>query len=597
MPKARKNVAQNISALWSRLREGDFAALDESVLSDDEQARLAGKIKSEAAFGEVFHLIDALPAHGKTYDWNVGGMLQHFDADLVISAVQHVGSSTALHESVGLSWAFGQFRNRHQSVVDHLYATVRQARDAEAWWQAAFSLEKLGVDDAVNLLKRSLKQESVPTIERCLKSLEDKRSLVALLLQCGEDTPALLYPKVKKAFMGSRSRQLTVNCCWLIGRLKLVDGDIVAKLQALTGESDYELRYYAFFALQNNATEDLRPFFEKALRAADTLSRKLASRGLRALGSEQAVAAFEASLDAETDPSVLFELSKTLYRLKNPANRERLRIKQRTARFENGMITASEPDPAKLNVFAESQDPENLAFGIVRRHLGSKKISNPVALNVGTGRSLRQMFEMLAYEGELYGLDESAAMCAFADASLRRERHLTKRAKVVRGSAADFAKRESVRSSLVVATGDFLGADTKSALRQLRAVHDLLADDGRFYSIGWDELFNDAFTAMRFKYVPDGIQAKDFEEWRERRMASTVTRGGCGLTWLKRGLSAPLQFRSLEESARIIGYLFGRDAAQYVVRNGRTEWMMSLGITCDTKKSLKKAILALESSL
>ncbi len=46
-----------------------------------------------------------------------------------------------------------------------------------------------------------------------------------------------------------------------------------------------------------------------------------------------------------------------------------------------------------------------------------------------------------------------------------------------------------------------------------------------------------------------------------------------------------------------MGYPFGRDAAQYVVRNGRAEWTMSLGITCDTKKSPQKAITRLESSL
>ena len=39
-----------------------------------------------------------------------------------------------------------------------------------------------------------------------------------------------------------------------------------------------------------------------------------------------------------------------------------------------------------------------------------------------------------------------------------------------------------------------------------------------------------------------------------------------------------------------MGYLFGKDAAEYVVENEKTEWMMRMGITFNTKKELKKII-------
>jgi len=102
---------------------------------------------------------------------------------------------------------------------------------------------------------------------------------------------------------------------------------------------------------------------------------------------------------------------------------------------------------------------------------------------------------------------------------------------------------------------------------------------------------------MAFKYLPDGIQARSFDEWREKRALKGMTRDMSGLTWFKRGLLVPLQFNSLEESATAMGHLFGRDAAQHVIRSLKTEWTMSVGITRDTKKSLKRVIAALEKEM
>lgn len=43
-----------------------------------------------------------------------------------------------------------------------------------------------------------------------------------------------------------------------------------------------------------------------------------------------------------------------------------------------------------------------------------------------------------------------------------------------------------------------------------------------------------------------------------------------------------------------MGYLFGRDAAKSVIRDRKINWNMSLGITVDTKESLKEIIKSYE---
>ena len=48
----------------------------------------------------------------------------------------------------------------------------------------------------------------------------------------------------------------------------------------------------------------------------------------------------------------------------------------------------------------------------------------------------------------------------------------------------------------------------------------------------------------------------------------------------------PLQFNSIDESVYVMGNLFGRDIVKYVIKNNKTEWMMSLGITYNTKQQI-----------
>ncbi len=117
-----------------------------------------------------------------------------------------------------------------------------------------------------------------------------------------------------------------------------------------------------------------------------------------------------------------------------------------------------------------------------------------------------------------------------------------------------------------------------------------MKDDGVFITIGWDETFNDELNNMWFKYIPDDIRAKNFEEWRTVRSSKINSARNCGLKWFKKGINVPLQFSSLKESSMVMGYLFGRDAAQSIILKNQLDWSMSMGITLNTKEEIKLII-------
>lgn len=135
----------------------------------------------------ALQLIEALPAHNRNYDWNVGSILQHLDMETVLSALARAQSPERLYDSIGLAWVLGEFRSRNRIIVDFLRNIVYRSSDSEAWWRAAFSLEKIGVEDAVNLLKRSTKADALQPLQYYLDRLEDKRSIICILILSTSD--------------------------------------------------------------------------------------------------------------------------------------------------------------------------------------------------------------------------------------------------------------------------------------------------------------------------------------------------------------------------------------------------------------------------
>ncbi len=583
--------------VFKEIKKGNLAILDSQVYSETDLRVLAGIIDTDSSKSLIVRdLVLNIPLYGRNLDWNVGSILQHLEAELIIDTLQG-SKDVRLFNSIGLAWSLGEFRNTNRVITDFLYGIVENATNSDAWWRSAFSLEKLGLEEAVNLLKMSLKGAPLKDMDFYLDHIDDKKSVVSVLIISNvENIEQVIYPRIKQIFLQTNDDTTVINCCWLIGRLKLIDPQIYSKLLSLIGHKNYELKYYTFFALQHNATESLRPILEQALEDENPLIRKMATRGLMSIGNEQSLSILNFALYREQEESVVAEISRAIYHLKNPVNRTRLLLQIRAYRNENGMISDESDkwyrDPGIYNTFSEAEDPENICFSIIQERVGKIPVKNPVDLATGTGRMIWQIIEKLPFSGRLSALDTSEQMCDFVEKAIKRERKFTNNIHVVQSTISRAPEHIHQQSTFIISSFGFPSriSDPNLCLEELKAVFKLLDQSGLFFTIGWDETFNDELNRMWFKFIPDRIQAHDFEEWRRKRATAIVSPRNVGLSWLKKGIAAPLQFSSLKETASVMGYLFGRDAAQYVVNSGKTEWGMSLGITCNTKEELANII-------
>jgi hypothetical protein len=84
----------------------------------------------------------------------------------------------------------------------------------------------------------------------------------------------VIYPKVKKVFLETKDLKKIINCCWLIGRFGIIDDEIISKIIKNLNTSNYELKYYTYFALQHNSKENLRDFFENGFKRHKSFDSK-----------------------------------------------------------------------------------------------------------------------------------------------------------------------------------------------------------------------------------------------------------------------------------------------------------------------------------
>jgi HEAT repeat protein len=587
--------------VFKKIKHEEYEILDQRIFSEADLSALAGLINRGSAGSEIIqNLINKIPKFGHNFDWNVGSILQHTDGQYTVNVLR-AQTDIKLFDSIGLAWVLGEFKNTDRIITDFLYNIVKNTKNPDAWWRAAFSLEKLGLEEAVNLLKMSLKMEATHDLDYYLDTIDNKRSLIGVLILSNvENIESIIYPRIKKTFLKTRNDLVIINCCWLIGRLKLIDSDVYKKLLSLISHHNYELKYYTFFALQNNATESLRRTMEKALSDRDPLIRKMAVRGLMNIGNEQSLALLGESLYKETEDAVVGEISTAIYHLKNPIDRTRLLLGMQSYRNENGMISDESDkwyrDPAIYRTFSEAEDPENVRFSLIQARIRDIVIKNPIDLASGTGRMAWQIIDKIPFEGTLFTVDASKQMCDFLSKAIKRERKFTNNIRIISDTISGAPRRIGRNSNFIISSFGFPSrfSDKKLCIKELRAVHKMLSKGGLFFTIGWDETFNDELNRMWYRFIPDRIVAQNFEEWRYKRSAEISSPRNCGLTWFKRGVAVPLQFGSLKEAAFVMGHLFGRDAAQYVVNSGKIEWGMSLGITCNTKEELGAIIKSYE---
>ena len=584
------------------LKKDRFKSITKDKISELDLLYIANKLKDDEY--DVSRLINIILSNtiNENCDWNIGSLLQHFDYNDIINALQNtpLNKRGYLYDSIGFCWALGECPYKNEQVIEFLYEVINNGRNSESWWKAAFALEKITGKNAINNLKRSLKNYGTVSLEESLDNLSDKKNVINVLLNANSNViKEDIYPKLKERFNDSIDEKELINIVWLLGRLRLYDESMLNKsLEILETTDNYETKYYILQAMIDDPKQIYIKYFNEFLDSEDNLIKKMAIVGLAELGIGVKVEQLESMLQRETNPSVIAALSQAIYMTKSKHFIDERNYIRKYMVNENGLIGDDSDkwyaDASIYNLFSEAEDPENVCFNMIfNRILEEKiKIENPVDLATGTGRAAKYILNNISYDGCLYAIDYSQQMLDYFDRTINRQKYYVKDIDLVHSKIQDFKLPDNKKSSLVISSFGFPSkiSDKERCKLELESVFNLLSDDGVFVTLGWDETFNDDLNNVWYKYIPDNIKAANYEEWRRAREASITSARNCDLTWYKKNIRVPLIYDTLEETINVMGHLFGRDAALDILKSKKNMWWMSLGITWDNKESLAKVL-------
>lgn len=594
---------EEIKKIVKDLRNGRFKLISKEKISEIDLLEISERLKDDSNF-DIRQLIDIILLNNinENCDWNIGSVLQHFDYNNIIVALDNVPTNKRgyLYDSIGFCWVLGECPYKNDKVINFLYEVIENGRNPESWWKAAFSLEKITGKNAINNLKRSLKNYGTISLEESLSDLSNKKNVINILLNANSGIiKEKIYPYLKFRFNSSDNEKELINIIWLLGRLRLYDESMLNKsLDLLNTTDNYEVKYYILQAMIDDPKSVYIEYFRKFLNSDDNLIRKMAIIGLGEAGTSADVEILGKILQEESNPNIVAQLSKAIYKIRSNYFNVQGNYMKKYMVNENGLIGDDSDkwyaDASIYNLFSEAEDPENICFSLIFNRILSDKITieNPVDLATGTGRAAKYILNNISYSGKLYAVDYSKQMLEYFDRTINRQKYYVKDIELVHSKIQDFVIPNGEKSSMVISSFGFPSkiSDTERCMNELESVYNMLSEDGVFVTLGWDETFNDDLNAMWYRYVPDNIKAANFEEWRRAREASITSARNCGLTWYKKNIQVPLLYDTLEETINVMGHLFGRDAALEVLKSKRTMWWMSMGITWDDKKSLSRIL-------
>lgn len=594
---------EEIKKIVKDLRNGRFKLISKEKISEIDLLEISERLKDDSNF-DIRQLIDIILLNNinENCDWNIGSVLQHFDYNNIIVALDNVPTNKRgyLYDSIGFCWVLGECPYKNDKVINFLYEVIENGRNPESWWKAAFSLEKITGKNAINNLKRSLKNYGTISLEESLSDLSNKKNVINILLNANSGIiKEKIYPYLKFRFNSSDNEKELINIIWLLGRLRLYDESMLNKsLDLLNTTDNYEVKYYILQAMIDDPKSVYIEYFRKFLNSDDNLIRKMAIIGLGEAGTSADVEILGKILQEESNPNIVAQLSKAIYKIRSNYFNVQGNYMKKYMVNENGLIGDDSDkwyaDASIYNLFSEAEDPENICFSLIFNRILSDKITieNPVDLATGTGRAAKYILNNISYSGKLYAVDYSKQMLEYFDRTINRQKYYVKDIELVHSKIQDFVIPNGEKSSMVISSFGFPSkiSDTERCMNELESVYNMLSEDGVFVTLGWDETFNDDLNAMWYRYVPDNIKAANFEEWRRAREASITSARNCDLTWYKKNIQVPLLYDTLEETINVMGHLFGRDAALEVLKSKRTMWWTSMGITWDDKKSLSRIL-------
>ena len=593
----------DINKIANDLKIGRFRLMSNQKISENDLLEIATILKQDSKF-DISTIINIILLNNinENCDWNIGSILQHFNFNDIIKVLDDIPPNRRgyLYDSIGLCWVLGECPYKNDKVINFLYEAIENGRNSESWWKAAFSLEKITGKNAINNLKRSLKNYGSISLEESLNNISDKKNVINILLNANSGViRETIYPCLKTRFELSTDEKELINIIWLLGRLRLYDENMLNKsLEILNTTTSYEVKYYILQAMIDDPKNIYIEYFRNFIQSDDNLIKKMAIIGLGEIGSTADVKILEQFLQEETSSNIIAQLSKSIYKIKNRYFNTQGNFTRKYMVNENGLIGDDSDkwyaDASIYNLFSEAEDPENICFSLIFNRVLSKniKIKNPIDLATGTGRAAKYILNNISYDGKLYAVDYSQQMLDYFDRTISRQKYYVKNIELVHSKIQDFEIPQEEKSTFIISSFGFPSkiSDNERCKQELENVYNMLDENGIFVTLGWDETFNDELNAMWYRYVPDNIKAANFEEWRKIRESSISSARNCNLTWYKQNIQVPLLYDTLEETINVMGHLFGRDAALEVLKSKRTMWWMSMGITWDDKKSLSKTL-------
>lgn len=244
-------------------------------------------------------------------------------------------------------------------------------------------------------------------------------------------------------------------------------------------------------------------------------------------------------------------------------------------------------EPMIYDTFAIAEDIDDICLNKIKTILGKDfKAKNPIDLASGTGRMANYILKSIPYSGVLYTIESNKAMCEFLEKKYDNWEAVVIRSTIEK--AQNHPILNCIKSNLIVSRFGFPSKiwDKKLAYEELEAVYYLLEKNGLLITFGWDENFNDELNRMWYNYVPDGIIAKDFNTWCKERKSAITSPRNANLAWAEEDVATVLQFEDLQESAFIMGKLFGDKALRWVVDNNKVSWKMKMAITANTREDI-----------
>jgi HEAT repeat protein len=290
----------------------DLSVVRDSEVAPELLAAVGREVRASRSLPFATALLGAIENSDRVYDWNAAVVIARLDAALVTEAMTCVSLGRRHVESTGLAWAFGELSEAGPEIIGWLERVVAEASKSKTWWRAAFSLQKLGQGDAVERLAAQLKREGLPPLVDCLTDIGDERNLIAVLVHANADQVARgrAVASLKATYLESDDDSALTNCGWLIGRLHLVDDEILERIRELATDESHDVRYYALYALQNSPHPGGAAIAKRALSDHDPLVRRVAVRVLMALDTSESRETLRQVAAEEQDDKVLAEASR-----------------------------------------------------------------------------------------------------------------------------------------------------------------------------------------------------------------------------------------------------------------------------------------------